>query len=56
VAAQYTLSFCHVNGKGVATNHVEGYKWGLVAAAQGFSDPKKANTSLEQSKRQVGTI
>jgi S1-C subfamily serine protease len=45
--AQYNLGGCYARGEGVAKDYVEGYKWGLLAAAQGVESAKTATTALE---------
>ena len=40
--AQNNLGLCYAGGQGVTKDEVEGYKWFLLAAGQGFDPAKKA--------------
>ena len=53
--AQYNLGVCYVNGHGTAKDYVEGYKWWLLASAQGSEDAKNAVAMLENkaSREQI---
>jgi TPR repeat protein len=45
--AQYNLGNCYAEGEGVAKDEIEGYKWVLLAAAQGNQNGRKAVAILE---------
>ena len=47
--AQYNLGVCYVKGDGVVKDEVEGYKWFLLAAAQGDESAKK-NMAVSESR------
>ena len=53
--AQSVLGGCYVNGRGVAKDYVEGYKWWLLAAGQGVEIAKENTTKLENimSREQI---
>jgi serine protease Do len=47
--AQFMLGLCYAQGRGVAKDYVESYKWTLLAAGQGDKDAKKIMTILENT-------
>jgi S1-C subfamily serine protease len=47
--AQFMLGLCYAQGRGVAKDYVESYKWTLLAASQGDKDAKETMTILENN-------
>jgi S1-C subfamily serine protease len=47
--AQHNLGFCYANGIGVAKDYVEGYRWSLLASAQG-NEAERVNVTILEDK------
>ena len=45
--SQFSLALCYAEGRGVAKDEVEAYRWDLPAAAQGDNRAKRSASKLE---------
>lgn len=48
-SAQYQLGMAYFAGEGVVKNHIEAYKWILLAQAGGHADAKKMSAQIEKT-------
>ena len=48
-SSQYQLGMAYFAGEGVVKNHIEAYKWILLAQAGGHADAKKMSAQIEKT-------